>query len=316
MHGIASEGIESWFPWGIPMNLARLKGIVVPVLTPFGPDGRVAEEQLRAQLCFLIDNRVHGLFPLGTLGEGILLSVDERKRVTDICVEVAGGQVPVIMHTGALTTRDAVELTRHAQAAGAAAAAVVSPFFFRLDELALEIHYRTVLEAVPGFPTYLYNIPACASNTISPGLAARLSRDYAHLHGIKDSSATVACVQEFLAATPPEFAVLTGSYELTVPVLAVGGHGVVASLANVFPGLLVELCEACWKGDWDLARKLQDRAITLRDACLGAPHGMSFKTALELMRGTTFGRSRPPLRDSTPEERERIRTRLSELGIL
>jgi len=298
------------------MTSERLKGIVVPVLTPFGPDDRVDEEQYRAQLRFLIDNRVHGLFPLGTLGEGILLSVDERKWVTDMCVEEAGGRVPVIMHTGALTTRDTVELTRYAQTAGAAAAAVVSPFFFRLDELALETHYRTVLEAVPGFPTYLYNIPACASNTISPGLAARLSQDYAHLHGIKDSSATVARVQEFLAATPPEFVLLTGSYELTVPVLAVGGHGAVASLANVFPGLIVEICEACWRQEWGLARKLQERAITLRDACLGAPHAMSFKTALELMRDTAFGRSRPPLRDSTPEERERIRARLSALGVL
>jgi 4-hydroxy-tetrahydrodipicolinate synthase len=298
------------------MNAERLKGVVVPVLTPFGPDGGVHEQQFRAHLRFLMDNRVHGLFPLGTLGEGILLSVDERKRVTDICVEEVRDQVPVIMHTGALTTRDAVELTRYAKQTGAAAAAVVSPFFFRLDELALEAHYRTVLEAVPGFPTYLYNIPACASNSISPGLAARLCEDYAHLHGIKDSSATVARVQEFLAATPPEFVVLTGSYELTVPVLAVGGHGVVASLANVFPGLIVELCEACWRGDWAQARELQERAITLRDACQGAPHGMSFKTALELTRGTPFGGSRPPLRDTTPEERNTIHARLSKLGVL
>lgn len=298
------------------MNANRLKGVVVPVLTPFGPDERVAEGPFRAQLRFLMENRVHGLFPLGTLGEGILLSVDERKRVTDICVQEAGDQLPIIMHTGALTTRDAIELTCYAQEAGATAAAVVSPFFFRLDEPALEAHYRTLLEAVPGFPTYLYNIPASACNTISPALAGRLAHDYPHLHGIKDSSATVARVQEFLAATPPEFVVLTGSYELTVPVLAVGGHGVVASLANVFPGLIVDLCEACWRGDWDRARELQGRAITLRDACQGAPQGMSFKTALELTRGITFGGSRPPLRDSTPEERDAIHARLCKLGVL
>jgi 4-hydroxy-tetrahydrodipicolinate synthase len=143
-----------------------------------------------------------------------------------------------------------------------------------------------------------------------------LAQDYPHLHGIKDSSATVARVQEFLAATPPEFVVLTGSYELIVPVLAVGGHGVVASLANVFPALIVELCEACWTGDRDQARSLQERAITLRDACQGAPHGMSFKTALELTRGISFGGSRQPLRDSTPEERDAIHARLSRLGIL
>jgi 4-hydroxy-tetrahydrodipicolinate synthase len=298
------------------MNAKRLKGVVVPVLTPFGPGDRVAEKPFRAQLRFLMQNRVHGLFPLGTLGEGILLSVDERKRVTDICVEESRDQIPVIMHTGALTTREAVELTRYAQTAGAAAAAVVSPFFFRLDELSLETHYRTVLEAVPDFPIYLYNIPASACNTISPALAGWLARDYPHLHGIKDSSATVTRVQEFLAATPPEFVVLTGSYELTVPVLAVGGHGVVASLANVFPDLIVELCEACWREDWDRACELQERAITLRDACQAAPHGMSFKTALELTRGIRFGGSRPPLRDSTPEERRTIQARLSSLGIL
>jgi 4-hydroxy-tetrahydrodipicolinate synthase len=298
------------------MNSEHARGVVVPVLTPFGPGGQVDEERLRAHLRFLMERRVHGLFPLGTLGEGLLLSIDERKRVTDLCVDEAGGRIPVLMHTGALSTRDAVELTRYAQATGADGAAIVSPSFYRLDELAMEAHFRTVLEAVPGFSVYLYNIPACAGNAISPGLVGRLAGDYPHLHGIKDSSVTVARVQEFLSATPPDFVVLTGSYELTLPVLAVGGHGVVASLANVFPELLVDLCEAYWRGEWDRARQLQERSLVLREACQGAPQGMSFKTALELVQGIPFGTSRPPLRDSTAAEREQIRTRLSQLGVL
>ena len=297
------------------MPSARLRGVVVPVLTPFGSDGQVHEAQLRAHLRFLLDNGIHAVFPLGTLGEGILLSIDERKHVTDICVEEVAGQVPVLVHTGALSTRDVVDLTRYAQEVGADGAAVLSPVFYRLDELALETHFRTVLEAVPGFPIYLYNIPASACNIISPELAGRLARAYPDVYGIKDSSATVSCVQQYVAAGPPGFIVLTGSYELTLPVMAVGGQGVVASLANVFPRVVVELCEACWSQELSRAQGLQRRAIELGDACRGAPHGMSLKVALELM-GRPFGGTRPPVRDSTPQEREAVRQRLSALGVL
>jgi 4-hydroxy-tetrahydrodipicolinate synthase len=297
------------------MATERLKGVVVPTLTPFGADGKVHEAQLRAHLRFLIDSGVQGLFPLGTIGEGILLSIDERKRVTNVCVGEAAGQVPVLMHSGALSTRDAVELTRYARQAGADGAAVVAPFFFRLDELALEAHFRAVIEAVSGFPLYLYNIPAAARNAISPALAGRLARAYPQVHGIKDSSGTVAQVQAYLAATPPEFVVLTGSNDLMLPVLAVGGHGVVASLANVFPRTMVELCEACWAGDWDRARELQGRVIDLCVACGGSAGDMSLKAAIELT-GRPFGGTRRPIRESTAEEREAIRASLSALGVL
>jgi 4-hydroxy-tetrahydrodipicolinate synthase len=296
------------------MTSQRARGVIVPVLTPFDADGAVHEAQLRAHLQFLLAGGVHAIFPLGTMGEGILLSVEERKRVTDICVEEVNGRVPVLIHAGALTTGDAVELARYAWRAGADAAVVVAPFFYRLDERSIERHFRAVLEA-SGLPTYLYNIPRCAGNVIAPELVGRLAQEYPHLHGIKDSSVTVTSVQAYLAAVPAGFAVLTGSNELTLPVLAIGGHGVVSSLANVFPSIMVQLCEACWAQNLTLARKLQERVDALCAACRGAPHGMSYKTAIELM-GRPFGGVRPPLRESTSEEKNMIRQRLSALGCL
>lgn len=292
----------------------RARGVVVPVLTPFDSDGMVHELQLRAHLRFLLAGGVHALFPLGTLGEGILLSVKERKQITDICVEEAGGKVPVLIHTGALTTNDVLELTHHAHQAGADGAVVVVPFFYRLDEFSIENHFRAVLDALD-FPIYLYNIPRCAGNTITPELVGRLAQEYPHLHGIKDSSVTVSNIQAYLAATPSGFSVLTGSNELTLPVLAVGGHGVVSSVANVFPGIVVQLCDVCWAHDMTLARKLQERVNKLAVACSGAPHGTSYKSAIELL-GRPFGGTRPPLRESTLQEKETIRQRLSTLGYL
>jgi 4-hydroxy-tetrahydrodipicolinate synthase len=292
----------------------RARGVVVPVLTPFAADGTIHEAQLRAHLRFLLAGGVHAIFGLGTIGEGVLLSIEERKRVTDICVEEVDGRVPVLVHVGALTTGDAVELARYARRAAADAAVVLAPFFYRLDELSIENHFRAVLEA-SSLPIYLYNIPRCAGNVVAPGLVGRLAQEYTHLHGIKDSSVTVSSVQSYLAATPAGFSVLTGSNELTLPVLAVGGHGVVSSLANVFPSVMVQLCEACWAQNMALARELQERVNALCVACRGAPHGMSYKTVIELM-GRPFGGVRPPLRGSTPEEKETIRRRLSALGCL
>jgi 4-hydroxy-tetrahydrodipicolinate synthase len=295
------------------MNEERLRGVVVPALTPFGPDGTVDEVRYREHLRFMIDGGVHGLFPLGTAGEGLLLSVAERQRMAEVCVDAAAGRVPVLMHTGAITTQDAITLTAHAQQAGAAGAAVVAPFFFAQDERGIEAHFRAVLEAVPDFPIYLYNIPSASRNPIPTALVSRLAKAYPHLHGLKDSSATLTQVIQYVDATPPEFVVLTGSNELTLPTLVVGGHGVVASLANVFPEPVVEVCEAYWSGDLARAQEQQLEVNRLRGGIDGSIAAL--KAAVRLT-GRPFGSSRPPVLDLAEEDREAIRLRLEKLGVI
>lgn len=136
-----------------------MHGIVAAMVTPFEEDGRPSIEETARLVDFLIDRGIHGLFVCGSTGEGVLLSTPERKLVAEATVRQARGRLPVIVHTGSLCVQDAVELTVHAREVGADGAALVPPFYYSLDELALLNYYRTAAHAVPDFPVYVYNIP-------------------------------------------------------------------------------------------------------------------------------------------------------------
>lgn len=144
----------------------RVKGVIVPLLTPFDDRGELDCPTLVHLVDFLIERGVHGLFPGGTTGEGPLLSTEERLTLAETVVRAANGRLPVIIHTGAITTREAIELTRHAHDCGAAAAALITPYYFRFSAEALFQHFASVCEAVPDYPIYLYNNPAVTNNVI------------------------------------------------------------------------------------------------------------------------------------------------------
>ena len=154
----------------------RIKGVIVPLLTPFDERGALDTAAVARLVDFLIARGVHGLFPGGTTGEGPLLSTDERRALAEAVVRAADGRVPVIIHTGAITTHEAVTLTRHAQECGADAAALITPFYFHYSDDALFRHFATVCEAAPDFPIYLYNNPGVTGHVIDADLVARLVR--------------------------------------------------------------------------------------------------------------------------------------------
>jgi dihydrodipicolinate synthase/N-acetylneuraminate lyase len=291
-----------------------LSGVIPAVLTPFDRHGQVEYGQLRTYVDWLISKGVHGLFPCGTNGEGPAMTVAQRCRVMTTVVEAAGGRVPVVPMTGAVSTEETIELTRAAREAGADGAAVVAPFYFPHDDAALEAHFAAVAEAVPGFGLYLYDIPGNAKNAISPALAARLAAQYPQIQGVKDSSKSAEKLRNFIEALPGK-TVIVGTDAMVLEALQMGAKGVVSAIADCFPEVMVGIYEAWRAGNLEKAGELQQKANRLRDELKRGPYVHPYKLAVS-WRGLTFGGMRPPLRECTPLEAEAIRAALDEMGVL
>lgn len=291
-----------------------LYGVIPAVLTPFAASGEVDVRALRAYADWLVAKGVHGLFPCGTNGEGPVMTVSQRMQVMSTVIEAAAGRVPVVPMTGAISTAETIELTRQARALGAAGAAVVAPYYFPADDLALEAHFAAVAEAVPGFDLYLYDIPGNAKNTISPALAARLADRYPQIKGVKDSSKSLDKLKQFVAAVPGR-SVIVGTDAMVVEAMAAGATGVVSAIADCFPEVMVALYDAVRSDQTDLAAKLQAHVVQLRDALKRGPYVHPYKLAVH-WRGLDFGGMRAPLRECTAAEAAGIRAELVQLGAL
>lgn len=291
-----------------------LYGVIPAVLTPFDVSGEVDGSALRSYVQWLVGNGVHGLFPCGTNGEGPVMTVAQRIQVMGAVIEAAAGRVPVVPMTGAISTADTVLLTREAQQCGAQGAAVVAPYYFPADDLALEAHFAAVAEAVPGFDLYLYDIPGNAKNAISPALAARLADRYPQIKGVKDSSKSLDKLKQFVAAVPGR-SVIVGTDAMVVEAMAAGAAGVVSAIADCFPEVMVSLYDAVRAGDAERAAQLQAQVVRLRDALKRGPYVHPYKLALQ-WRGLAFGGMRSPLRACTAAEAAGIRAELVELGAL
>jgi 4-hydroxy-tetrahydrodipicolinate synthase len=292
-----------------------IHGVIPAMLTPFDANGKVDEAALRQYVEFLLARGVHGLFPCGTNGEGLLLSLEERKRVATIVVEQVDGRVPVIVHTGAINTEQTIELTKHAKSIGADAVGVVAPYYFPHDDLCLEQHFLAVANSVPDLPVYLYNIPGNAKNSISPKLASRLHKQCPNIAGIKDSSKDLNRLEEFIAANDENFTVIVGTDSLVFPALAVGAAGVVSAVANVFPEEVVKIYQYYSEGKIVEAKKQQYYVNKLRDALKMGPYITPYKEALR-WRGMDVGGQRAPLRPLTDLEKEKLWQALKDLHAL
>ncbi|NLV92496.1 MAG: dihydrodipicolinate synthase family protein [Firmicutes bacterium] len=290
-------------------------GVIPALLSPFRVDGRVDTDAIIALVDFLIDKGVHGLYPCGTTGEGMLLNSTERKEVAEAVVDAANGRVPVMVHVGSFSTTETVELAQHARSIGADAIGVVAPYFYKFDATGLLTHYRRVAEAVPDLPLYIYNLPANSRNDISPALAKEIASYCPSVAGVKDSSKDVARLQDYISVLGEGYRVIVGSDVLFLPALAVGGVGVISAVANVFPELMVRLYKAYTDEDLETARRLQYQVNQVRDILKQGPYLARFKAAVSL-RGISFGGIKAPLRGLEYQEVDELRKELAELSLL
>jgi 4-hydroxy-tetrahydrodipicolinate synthase len=284
----------------MPSSVPMLRGVFVPLVTPFAPSGDIDELALERLVDHLIDAGVHGLFVGGTTGGFPLLSTTERQQIAEIVVSQAAGRLPVIVQTGAPSTREAIALSQHAQDLGSSAVAVVAPYFFPLSDEALVEHYAAVCAAVPEFPVLLYTIPQRTGNAVLPRVAAEIVRRCPNVIGIKDSSGNLTQTLEY-CTLKPGFQVAQGADGLLVAGLAMGIQATVSGNANVVPELAVAVFDAWWRGDQSAARAAQLRLNTARQALRDGLDLSLYKRVLA-RRGVGVGDVRSPLRPAAEAE--------------
>lgn len=273
------------------------------MVTPFDARGDLNVEMVGKLANWLAERGVDGVFVGGTTGEGLLLSLDERKRLAQTVVEAVAGRVPVLTQVGCANAADSVALAEQAARDGVDGVVVLSPFFFKVDDAAMAAYFAAVAAAVPDTPTYLYNIPGNTRNNISVEVVQALMDKAPNFAGIKDSSKDLVLLQKFIQVAGPEVAVLVGSDSVLLPGMSVGAVGVVSAASNVFPEAVAEVVRAVQATDHDEARAAQQRLNRLLGVVKMGPPLAAYKAGLAL-RGLDVGGLRSPLRDMTPTEHQ------------
>jgi 4-hydroxy-tetrahydrodipicolinate synthase len=289
------------------------QGSFVAMVTPFR-NGKVDEAKLRELVEFHITNGTAGLIPCGTTGESPTLSHDEHHRVVELVIEAARGRIRVVAGTGSYSTSDAIEMTRHAERAGAAGALVVNPYYNKPTQEGLYRHFRAVAESV-AIPILVYNIQGRTAINVETDTMARLARDVKNIVGVKEASGSLDQMSQVIAACGPDFSVLSGDDNITLPLLAIGGSGVVSVIANIVPRETAELVHAALDGDWKRARELHYRLFPLARAAFLETNPIPIKEAMALA-GMLEPEFRLPMCRMSDANREKLRAILKPYGLL
>jgi len=289
------------------------KGIIPAMVTPVTSDGKINVEALRKLTNYLIKGGVHGLFPVGSQGEFYALTFEEKKRIIEVVVEETKGRVPVYAGTGAVTTREAIALTKMAEEAGVSAVSVLTPFFIRPNEEELFEHYSAIAKATR-LPLLLYNNPQRTGVNISAEFVTRASK-IENIVGIKDSSGDVTLTSEYIRRTSDQFSVLAGRDTLIYGTLCYGGKGAIAATANVAPKVVVEIYEAFQAGDWKRSLEAQFRLAPLRLAFDLGTFPVVIKEALTLL-GIDAGVGIPPVGGITSKAKGELKEILKNMKLL
>jgi 4-hydroxy-tetrahydrodipicolinate synthase len=284
-------------------------GIVCALATPFNKDETVDFGALRRLLDFQIERGTHGLFPLGTTGEGVLLNPDDRMAVTEAVVEHVGERAPILIHCGAPDTKTAAELARHAAGLGVAGVATVAPYYFTYGPDDLFRHFVTVAEASPDTANYLYENPERVGYSLGVGVVTRLVSEVPNIRGIKDTGDSIGRLQAYLSqpGTAPE--IYTGNNMTILPALVIGARGAVSALANAVPELVVRLYGAFAEGELDEARGLQRSLARVHQALSGLSYVGAVKHLMQ-RRGLPAGGTRSPQPSMSPDQATLIDRRL------
>jgi len=290
---------------------ARFRGALTALITPFkngGFDRDAMANLIEQQISAGID----GLVPCGTTGEGATLTMDEHRSVVRFVVEQVRGRVPVIGGAGSNNTRHAIALQQLVKEAGADGALQVTPYYNKPNQRGLIAHFRAVVEACP-FPTLLYNVPGRTGCDLQPKSVAELAKN-ANIVGIKEATGLAARAQEILNLVPPDFAVLSGEDAVILPILAIGGHGVISVISHVAPAAVAGLCDAALKNDTAAAQRFSRQLAPLARLLFIDTNPIPVKTACAAL-GLCSDEFRLPLVAMEPDERTKFVADLRALGI-
>ncbi len=289
------------------------KGSIVAIVTPFD-NKKVDEKKLRELIEFQIKNGTSGIVPCGTTGESATLSFEEHDKVIEITIDQTKKRVPVIAGTGSNSTEEAIILTRHAEKAGADASLQVSPYYNRPTQKGLYEHFKAVADSVK-IPIILYNIASRTGVNIEPETIARLANDCKNIVGVKEASGSLDQMSRIKQLCPERFELISGDDSLTLPLLAIGGIGIISVAANIIPADVAAMVEEFEKGNTEEARRLHYKMLPLIKALFVETNPIPVKTALGLM-GLCKSDLRLPMTEMLAENKEKLKKAMKDYGLL
>jgi len=287
-------------------------GSFTALVTPF-QNGTIDEKVFRALVVWQIDEGTNGLVPVGTTGESPTLSHDEHKQVVEWCIAEARGRVPVIAGAGSNSTREAIDLAQHAEKAGADAVLVVTPYYNKPTQEGLYQHFKAVNDAI-GIPIIIYNIPSRSVIDMSVDTMKRLF-DLKNIAGVKDATASMVRVSQQREALGPDFTQLSGEDATALGFMAHGGHGCISVTANVAPRLCAEFQNACLRGDYGTALKLQDKLMPLHQNLFVETNPSPAKYALSVL-GKCADTVRLPMVTLSDKSKATVRGAMVHAGLI
>ncbi len=296
--------------------MLKIEGVYPALITPFTKDDEVDKEGLRRLVEYVVEGGVAGIVPCGTTGESATLSHKEHEEVIDVVVDCS--KVPVIAGTGSNSTKEAVEFTKHAADAGADACLLITPYYNKPNVKGLKEHFKRIGDSVE-IPLVLYNIPSRTAQNVSAGTMVELASEIANIKGVKEASGDlkqVGAIIRSVAERGLDFTVVAGDDFLTLPIMSLGGKGVISVAANIAPREMTEMVAAMLKEEVEKAKEINIRLFSLFEAMFLETNPIPVKKAAEMMGLVAAGGVRLPLGALSEGNEEKLRKVLEGLGMV
>lgn len=293
--------------------MLRIQGSIVAIVTPFNQDGSVNFSKLGELVDWQIQNGTDGIVALGTTGESATMTDEEDDAVCEYVLKRVNGRIPVIAGSGSNCTASMLEKSLRYQAMGAQGLLIISPYYNKTNEEGMYRHFATVVDAVD-IPCILYNVPGRTGCSISEGVVKRLA-GHPNVMGIKEASGNMSYACKIARYLGPDFAMYSGNDDITVPILSIGGSGVISVLANILPQQTHDMVMAYLSGDTAAATAAQLRYLELINSLFLEVNPIPVKAALNMM-GWEVGPCRMPLYEMSQGAAQRLRAALEEAGLL
>lgn len=294
------------------MTTTPLWGCGTALVTPFNRNGTIDDGALRALVDWQIAEGIHFLVPCGSTGEAATMTVDEQRRVVEIVVKQVAGRVPVVAGAGSNDTQKAIALSKTMQDAGATHLLHTSPMYNKPPQRGIVAHYQAIAAATP-LPIVVYNVPGRTGSNVEAKTTLELAKT-PNIVAVKEASGNLSQIADILAARPKSFAVLSGDDELTLPVMALGGDGIISVISNVTPRPLAQLCEKMRAGDLAGARAIHFSLLPWMRAAFIESNPLPAKAALAML-GKIQNVLRSPLVPMADEKAAAVRSALATAGV-
>ncbi len=295
--------------------MMKIEGVYPALITPFTKDDEIDEEGLRRMVEYVIEGGVAGIVPCGTTGESATLSHEEHKRVIDVVVDCS--KVPVIAGTGSNNTKEAVEFTKHAEDTGADACLLITPYYNKPNVKGLKEHFKRIGDSVD-IPLILYNIPSRTGQNVNAETMVALASEVENIKGVKEASGDLKQIGAIIRSITErglDFTVVAGDDFLTLPVMSLGGKGVISVAANIAPREMSEMVTAMLNGEMEKAKEINIRLFSLFEAMFLETNPIPVKKAAEMM-GLPAGHVRLPLGALSESNEGKLRKVLARLDMI